>query len=87
MTPVMYARLRAALDFVLEAAGKKADAKEAIATLVSDHRAFFRRGNTNELRVAGVTATCTHSEGDALLAAWRSNAIKHLLREGRNVDA
>lgn len=81
MTPVMLARLQAASDYVLAEVAKKAPAAEIIAGLVAHHRAFFRRGNTHELRVASVSASCTWSDGDGLLDAWRRNATVRIATE------
>lgn len=81
MTPVMLARLQAASDIVLDELRKKTPAKYIIDALVKDHRAFYRRGNTNELRVAGVTATCTYSPDDVLLDRWKRNATIKIAME------
>lgn len=81
MTPVMYARLKAAEDFAMRAITGGHGAKDIIAALVADHRAYFRRGDPNILRVAGVTASCSYSDGDVLLSRWCGSATKLLLVE------
>ncbi len=84
MTPVMRARLQSAVDYVLAAVSAGTGAKEIIGVLVADHRAFYRTGNTNELRVAGVTATCTWAGTDVLLDRWRGNAVTRLITAAAN---
>lgn len=84
MTPVMRARLQAASDFVLADLGRKTPAADIIVALVADHRAFFRRGDPNILRVAGVTASCTSSADKGLLDAWRRNATAKIMIENAN---
>lgn len=84
MTPVMRARLQAASDFVLAELGRKTPAADIIFALVADHRAFFRRGDPNILRVAGVTASCTTSADKALLGYWQKNATIRIAMENAN---
>lgn len=81
MTPVMLSRLQAASDFVLEQLQRKAPAADIIAALVADHRAFYRRGDPNVLRVAGVTASCTSSADKGLLDRWKGNATVKIAME------
>ncbi|PHP19541.1 hypothetical protein CG471_11825 [Sphingobium sp. IP1] len=84
MTPVMLARLCAASDFVLDEIRKATPAEEIIAALVADHRATFRRGDPTVLRVAGVSASCTHDAGSYLLDRWRANAVNKIVMEKAN---
>jgi len=84
MTPVMLARLSAASDFVLDEIRKGTAAEEIISALVADHRAFFRRGDPTVLRVATVTASCTHDAGSYLLDRWRANAVNKIVMEKAN---
>lgn len=81
MTPVMLARLQGASDFVLAELGKATPAADIIAGLVADHRAHFRRGDPSTLRVAGVTASCTHSDGAFLLKRWQEKATVKIMAE------
>lgn len=84
MTPVMLARLRAASEYVMAELANKTPARDIIAALVANHRAFYRRGDPNTLRVAGVTATCTSSADTALLAYWQRSATIRIATEGGN---
>lgn len=84
MTPVMLARLVAASDYVLAELGKETPAADIIAGLVADHRAFYRRGDPNILRVAGITASCTTSPDRALLNYWKNNATVKIAMERVN---
>lgn len=87
MTPVMRARLEAASHYVLTALreGKSADA--IIAGLVDQYRATFRRGDPHILRCAGVTASCMHSDGDALVKRWSGNATVRIAMENQHGEA
>jgi hypothetical protein len=87
MTPVMFARLQAASDFVLAELAKKTSPKDIIAGLIADHRAFYRRGDPNTLRVAGVTATCTTSEDQGLLRYWQRSATVKITTENADGHA
>jgi hypothetical protein len=84
MTPVMLARLQAASDYVLTELTKKTPAPDIIAGLVADHRAFYRRGDPNTLRVAGVTASSTSSADKGLLDRWKGNATVKIATENSN---
>ncbi|SCW55990.1 hypothetical protein SAMN02927924_01351 [Sphingobium faniae] len=79
MTPTMRARLQDAMAFVLEEIRNGSDAADIIAALVGNHRAHFRRGDPNTLRVAGITASCSYSAGAVLLDRWRGNATVKLM--------
>lgn len=84
MTPVMRARLQAASDFVLAELTKATEPADIIVALVANHRAFYRRGDPNILRVAGVTASCTSSADKALLGYWQKNATVRIAMENAN---
>ncbi|WP_300113381.1 hypothetical protein [Sphingobium sp.] len=84
MTPVMLARLQAASDYVMAETSKKTPPRDIITGLVANHRAFYRRGDPNTLRVAGITATCTTSEDKGLLAYWQRNATVRIVTEASN---
>lgn len=57
---------------------------DVIAHLVKDHDGKLNTsGNTNTLRLAGVTGTCAHSATTGLLGSWRRNAEKRT-GPGRN---
>lgn len=81
MTPVMRTRLEAASAFVLYEIRKGTHPADIIAGLVADHRAFYRRGDPNVLRCAGVTASCTTSADTALLGYWKGNASVRIAME------
>lgn len=87
MTPVMLARLQAASDYVMAQMAQGTEAKAIIAGLVADHRAFYRRGDPNQLRVAGVSASCTTSEDTGLLAYWQRSATVRIAMEASNGKA
>lgn len=75
--------LQAAIDYVQQArSGPSATGPAAIiAGLQADHAASYRRSPiTNTLRVAGVIASCTWSDGDGLLKAWERLATIRLLQ-------
>lgn len=40
--------------------------------------ASFTFGNTNQIRLGGVTASCTYDKGEHLLVRWAANARKAL---------
>lgn len=84
MTPVMLARLRAASEYVMAELANKTSAQDIIAGLVANHRAFYRRGDPNTLRVAGVTATCTSSADKGLLGYWQRSATVRIATEATN---
>jgi len=78
----MLARLQAAAKAVGDALTVKQTPKQVIHLLVTEHRGSLNlRAWTNTLRVAGVTATCTWSQDEGLLEAWRKNATLRLMRE------
>lgn len=83
MTPKQLERLNAAFDFLLAGRRSGVTASEIIAGLVAVHGATFHkhRSNTNQLRCAGVTATCTWSYEEGLLSAWKNNALVRIMRE------
>lgn len=80
MTPVMRARLLAASEFVLAELGKKTSAADIISGL-DNHRAHYRRGDPNILRVAGVAVSCTSSADVGLLGYWRKAAMSRIMAE------
>jgi hypothetical protein len=81
MSPAAFARLQKAADFVLEQLGKKVPAQVIIGKLVNEHGAIYRRGDPNRLRVAGLQVTCTWSDTDGLLAAWKGKATIKIAME------
>ncbi|MFY9350085.1 MAG: hypothetical protein WBL20_14380 [Sphingobium sp.] len=87
MTPVMLARLQSASDYVLAELGSKTPAADIIAGLVANHRAFYRRGDPNILRVAGVTASCSWSADTGLLDRWKGNATVRIATENAHARA
>lgn len=87
MTPVMRARLEAASDYVLTERRNGVPAGQIIAGLVDQYRATFRRGDPNILRCAGVTASCTHSDGQALVDRWSGNATVRIAMENQHGEA
>lgn len=73
-------RLQAAADYVGNHK-RSHSAEMIIAGLVAQHSATFRRSpTTNTLRVAGCQATCTWSDTDGLLDAWRGRATLKLMQ-------
>ena len=82
MSPKQLEKLNAAFDFVAKARGEKVDAGAIIAGLVGTFGAtHVCRPSTNTLRCAGVSGTCTWSEDNGLLNAWKNNALVRIMRE------
>lgn len=82
-----------ALDKLIIAAGAIAGMNiegrtpaEIVADLVENHGAKLSQGGSgHQLRLAGVTGTCTWSADTGLLASWLGNATKRIKASGRAV--
>lgn len=73
-------KLQAVSDLVEQRRHAGGTAGEIIAELKADHGAEVSLGanNTNSIRIAGVTSSCTWSTGEGLLDGWRRLAARHL---------
>ncbi|MFO6447833.1 hypothetical protein ACLBKU_11865 [Erythrobacter sp. NE805] len=80
MTPARRAKLEAALAIIRNI--NDADDWAALTCEARDSLmgigAQFVFGNTNTLRLAGVTASCTWDNGEQLVLRWAANARKAL---------
>ena len=88
MTPARRQKLEAALDLI-----RDVNDADAWGTLTAETRAAliklgaaFIDGNTNTMRFAGVTASCTFHAGEHLLLRWAANA-RTALAEGTATNA
>lgn len=82
MTPVKRQKLEAAWAWTTTQLQAGATPIDVITGLQEHHGATYTlRPCTNTLRCAGVTATCTWSKDQGLLAAWCKNASLKLIME------
>lgn len=78
--PTAHERLQSAADLVASCLRENAGAHAIITRLVREYGATYKReASTNTLRIAGCQATCTWSDGQGLLDAWRRNATIKLM--------
>lgn len=87
MTPARRKTLEDALDLIADVTNHDAWAICAEATRDAMIRlgAVFIDGNTNTLRLAGVTASCTWDAGEHLITRWAATA-RAKLAEGNDDD-
>ena len=76
MTPARRAKLIAAIDLIdaVTRADQWAERAQATRNALIGIGAAFIEGNTNTMRLAGVTASCTWDKGEHLLTRWAANA-------------
>lgn len=76
MTPARRKTLTDAIDLIIDTTRldlwpiQTASVRHSLADL----GATFPEGNTNTIRLAGVTASCTWDAGEHLLTRWAANA-------------
>lgn len=78
MTPARRQKLEAACRLIQQVTRDDAwDTRaEATRNALVGMGASFTFGNTNLIRLAGVTASCTYDKGEHLLVRWAANARK-----------
>jgi hypothetical protein len=74
MTPARRQTLADAIDLIRAASNAEAFDAEAVRTDLIGLGARFIDGNTNTMRLAGVTASCSWDKGEHLLTRWAANA-------------
>ncbi len=84
MTPARRQKLKAGLEIIADV--NDADAWDMLTTetraALIDIGAAFVDGNTNLMRLGGVTASCTFHKGEHLLLRWAANARNALAQAG-----
>jgi hypothetical protein len=87
MTPARRQKLVAGLAII-----RDVNDADAWAMLTAETRtaligvgASFVDGNTNTIRLGGVTASCTYDKGEHLLLRWAANARKALAEDDEEV--
>lgn len=84
MTPARRAKLEAGIALIADV--NEADAWDMLTdetrTALIKIGAAFVDGNTNTIRLGGVTASCTFHKGEHLLLRWAANARKALAEAG-----
>lgn len=87
MTPARRQKLEAGLAIIRDV--NDADAWDMLTaetrTALIKVGASFVDGNTNTMRLGGVTASCTHDKGEHLLLRWAANA-RTKLSEGTDTN-
>ena len=80
MTPARRAKLEAGIALIADV--NEADVWDMLTaetrTALIGIGAAFVDGNTNTIRLGGVTASCTFDKGEHLLLRWSANARKAL---------
>lgn len=78
MTPALRAKLETGIDLVQQVTRDDAwDTRaESTRNALIGIGASFVFGNTNLVRLGGVTASCTYDKGEHLLVRWAANARK-----------
>ena len=80
LTPAQRERLQRIADFIAEQIMAGTKSPRIIDQLVGQFGATFKPGaSTNILRAGGVAASCTWSEDQGLLDAWRRLATIRLM--------
>lgn len=87
MTPAQRQKLEAGLEIIRDV--NDADAWDMLTaetrTALIKVGARFVEGNTNTMRLGGVTASCTYDKGEHLLLRWAANA-RAKLAEGTDAS-
>lgn len=74
MTPARRKLLTDAIDLIRAASNAETFDAAAIRDALIGMGARFIDGNTNTMRLAGVTASCAWDKGEHLLTRWAANA-------------
>ncbi len=88
MTPARRAKLEAAIACIQQVTNDDAwDIRaESTRNALIGIGASFVFGNTNIVRLGGVTASCTYDKGEHLLVRWAANARKALEEDDEFAD-
>jgi hypothetical protein len=78
MTPERRKTLTEAVDLIRAASNAESFDAPAIREALAAWGATFPEGNTNTIRLFGITASCTWDAGEHLLTRWAANARKAL---------
>ncbi len=89
MTPARRAKLTAALDLIVAVTRDDAWAERTASTrnALIGMGARFTFGNTNTIKLAGISASCAWDAREHLLTRWAANARKALAEADPTDDA
>lgn len=87
MNPARRKRLTAAVELIRAASNAESFDAEAVRADLIGLGAAFIDGNTNLVRLAGITASCTWDKGEHLLTRWAAVARTALENDDHSPDA